>query len=158
MRKVDILFQESEKAFLAERARTETLDTKAEKLVGAVALIALLQLIGDSDPFPSRHKLDLVIWTVGIICLLIAIVLALFSGGVRRFKSYARGMRLVDEFRDENLGADDAKIRMSKFYLGAHDDNAIANDRKARLLMWSSVLLIGGLVLTIVGRLLTAIA
>lgn len=158
MRKVDILFQESEKAFLAERARTETLDTKAEKLVGAVALIALLQLIGDSDPFPSRHKLDLVIWSVGIICLLIAIVLALFSGVVRRFKSFPRGMRLVDEFRDENLGDDDAKIRMSKFYLGAHDYNAIANDRKARLLMWSSVLLIGGLVLTIVGRLLTAIA
>jgi hypothetical protein len=153
--KIDIILNESEKAFLAETTRAEKLTDKAEKYLTAIALIIGFNLI-DFDRITidgaTNEILSGVFAISGFVMLGAALVLALLTLRVLQYGSYPRGETLIDDLKDKEITDDMAKIKLAKMYLGARDKNAQTNDRRARLLSWSGTLLVVGFVLAVISQ------
>ena len=157
MSKVDLIMQESEKAFKAEVSRSETLTNKAEKYIAAVGLVVGFQLIDLNRLYFGS------IWKQGLLDFLpllafftlgAALVFALISRRVLNYLSYPRGETIINELKDNNINEDAAKIKIAKMYLTAHDKNAGINDQRAKYLSIVGVLIVIGFVLAVASHLI----
>ena len=159
--KIDTILKESEKAFLAEAARKDKLTDKAEKYLAALALIVGFNLIDFSRVTLSGATNEVLssMFAIGAFGMLgIALVLALLTLRVLKYASYPRGETLIDELKDEKITDDMARIKLAKMYLSAYDNNARINDQRAKLLSWSSALLVIGFVLAVIRQVVARIA
>jgi hypothetical protein len=160
MKKFDLIIQESEKAFRQERIRADNLGKAAEKLIGAVAIIIGFHLI-EIDQLRLVGKWEQAVhgWfsISALVALAISLFLSLLSMQIWKYYSYPRGTTLIDELRDENISDDGAKIKIARMYLKAHDCNAGINDKRARLILISGIVLISGLLLAVVSYLIEKI-
>ena len=158
MSKLDMVIQESEKAFLAEGARGERLTDKAEKYIAAVALVVGLQLIDlNRSGMWSNWKVGLssLLAIVALLALCSSLVLALLSRRVRGYLSYPRGTVIIDELKDSNVTDDVAKVKFARMYLTAHDKNAEINDKRAKQLSIVGVVIVIGFMLAVASHLIS---
>lgn len=159
--KIDIILKESEKAFLAEATRKDKLTDKAEQYLAAVALIVGFNLIDFERVTLSGRANEVLssLFAIGAFGMLgIVLILALLTLRVLEYASYPRGETLIDELKDEEITDNMARIKLAKMYLGAHNHNARINDKRAKLLSWSSVLLVVGFVLAVISQVTARIA
>ena len=156
MDKTDLIVQQSEKAFLQERARADKLIAAAEKYIAAVAVIIGFKLL-DIENLSLTGSWQQIVhgWLTVLALLTLGTALLLTFWSMRVFKYYAfpRGTKLIDELKDPGISDEAAKIKVARMYLSAHDTNAQINDRRARLLSVSSALLVAGFLLTVIGYL-----
>lgn len=160
MSKVDLVFQESEKAFLAEIGRGERITDKAEKYIGAIAIIIGFKLIDlDSLKFSGQNSQALASWiaVVSFLVLGLSLVQALLSRRVLRYYSYPRGEKLIEDLRSDELDNDMAKVKIAKMYLTARERNALINDNRAKLLSVSGILIVIGFTVAAVGHIVAKI-
>jgi len=154
MDKIDLILQESEKAYQQDRTRAKSLGKAAEKLIGAVAVIMgfhlieieRLSLFGAWQP--AIHG-----WfsIIALLALGSSLCLSLISMQTWKYYAYPRGTTLIDELKDDSVSDEGAKIKVSCMYLEAHDINAGINDKRARLVFASGLVLVSGLVLIVIG-------
>ncbi len=149
MNKIEIITRESEKAFLAEIGRGERLTDKAEKFVGAVALIIGLKVFNLDGTILNRLGLAGFLALLSFILLGGALVLASLSRRVLEYASYPRGLTLIDDLKGDSVSDDAASIKVAKMYLNLYDHNARLNDRRAKLLALSGILLVAGFLLAV---------
>jgi hypothetical protein len=156
MTKIQIILQESEKAFLIEYERKRTITERGDKFIGAAAVIVGFQLTQISNlALSGNWRQTLCMWlSVGALIVLgLSVLLTMLSLRVWGYYSFPRGTELIDELRDERITEDAAKIKIARMYLKAHDINAQINDRRARLLGIGGFLLVVGLGLAAVSYL-----
>ncbi len=159
--KIDTILKESEKAFLAEATRKDKLTDKAEKYLAALALIVGFNLVDFERVTLTGTASEVLsgLFAIGAFAMLgITLVLALLTLRVFEYASYPRGETLIDELKDEAITDDIAKVKLAKMYLGAYDNNARINDRRARLLSWSGVLLVIGFVSAVASQVAARVA
>ena len=158
MNKVELVLQESEKAFLLEKTRAAKLGEAAEKLIGAVAVVVGFQLIEfDHLALSGDWQEALHNWiAVGaFIALGGSLVLTLLSMRVQEYYSYPRGTELIDELKAESITDEVAMIKIARMYLTLHDKNARVNDERAKLVYFSGILLVTGFGLAVASYLAT---
>lgn len=150
MGKLDLIFDESAKAFYDEWERTERLRNLGEKVVAAVAVVVGFHLIEIENVALAGAWLETLRSWLAVCALLalgVSLVLALLSMRIGAFVGRPRGMTLIDELRDPEITDEAAKVKIAKMYLQATEINARINDRRGRLLLFSSVLLVMGFIL-----------
>jgi len=157
MSKIDLVYQVSEKAFNAERDREEVLTDKAEKYIAAVVIIIGFKLINldNLDLFGSNGSM-LSSWIsfLSFIVLGISLVYSLLSRRIWPFQSYSRGESLIEELRSDHINDEMAKISVAKMYLHVRECNAKINDRRARMLSVSAVLMVVGFIMAVFGHMI----
>ncbi len=151
MTKFEIVFQECEKAFLAEEERTNNLAGKTEKLILALTAIMGFNLI--VIPAPPWKTLYLMVPISAFLILGISLILALWSLFTREYQGYPRGNTLIDELKGQQITTDEARVKIAKMYLSASENNASINDTKAALLKFCVCLMILGFALAITSKL-----
>ncbi len=159
MTKVEIVFQECEKVFLAEGDRTKSLGGKAEKLIAAVGAIMGFKLIEIEKVIPLAHW-QIVYLAVSIsafVILGISLILALWSLSTRNYEGYPRGNELIDELKGQQITADMARGKIAGMYLLASENNASINDEKAKLLGFCVFLMVLGFALAIGSKLFASV-
>jgi hypothetical protein len=157
MDKIDVIVQESEKAFLQERARADRIFGAAEKIVGAVAVVIGFQLIRmDQLTLSGSWPQALHGWlAIGALLELgISLTFAFLSMQVQKYYSYPRGTTLIDELKDASITYEVARIKIARMYLSAYDANAHINDKRAKILSYSGAMLVVGLVFAVISYLI----
>lgn len=152
MSKIDLILQESEKAFIQERIRADKLWGASEKLIGAVAVIMGFHLIEiDRLTLTGNWRQVAQGWLAicAIVALMLALFLALLSMQVQKYYSYPRGTTLIDDLKDDSITDQAAMIKIARMYLKAHDNNARINDKRARLVFYSLIMLVTGLLFAV---------
>lgn len=160
MNKVDLVFQESAKAFYDEWKRTERLRNLGEKLVAAVAIVVGFHLIEiETLVLAGAWQQAVRSWLALCALLALSISLALTFSGMRigRFRGRPRGTTLIDAVKDEAVTDAMAKIKITKMYLDCRDTNAEVNDKRARLLLFSGTLLVAGFLLALASYLMARV-
>lgn len=150
MNKMDLILTESEKAFRQDLDRTKNLRQAAERLVAAVAVVMGFHLFElDKISFTGEPGQVLSGWlAVGALTtMVVSLFLSLLSMKVWNYLSYPRGKTILDELDDENVSDHDAKVKVALMYLTAYDHNAGINDKRAGLILFSTVILVLGLLL-----------
>jgi hypothetical protein len=160
VQKIEIIARESEKAFLSEIERGKRLTDKAEKFIGAAALVIGLKIFDLHDLEGASKALggagmSVRLEFLGFMLLGGALVLASLSRRIQDHASYPRGQALIDDLKSDQVSDDEAAIKVAKMYLDLHDQNAGVNDQRARLLAFSGNLLVSGFLLAFPGRLIT---
>jgi hypothetical protein len=161
MGKIEIIVRESEKSFLMEQTRKRTLTERADKFIGAAAVIVGFQLTQISNLALSGNRRQILHgwFSIGaLVALAFSVLLTMLSMRVQEYHSYPRGTKLIDELKDESITEDVAEIKIARMYLSAHDINAQINDERARLLSVGGILLVVGLGLAAVSYLITKFA
>lgn len=158
MNKIELVLQESEKAFDAECEREDRLTTKAETYIGAVVIIIGFKII-DLESLKLANYLThpFLSWLSAISFLFfgISLVYALISRRVWNYLSYPRGERLIHELRPNNIDDDSAKIMIAKMYLAARENNAVINDQRAGMLSISGILMVVGFIVAVLSAIAT---
>ena len=153
MSKIELILQESEKAFLQERIRADKLGGAAEKLIGAVAVIVGFHLI-ETDQLTLTGNWQQVAqgWLAvsALVALMVSLLLALLSMQVQKYYSYPRGTTIIDQLKDDLVSDQAANIKIARMYLKAHDNNARINDKRAKLVFYSLAMLVIGLICAII--------
>jgi hypothetical protein len=152
MSKIDLILQESEKAFLAESERGKTLTEKAEKYIAAIGLVVGFQLININRSYLWSSWQSAISSSLAIVAFLtlgFSLVLALLSRRVYKYYSYPRGTTIIDELKNNEITDEAAKIKVAKMYFEAHDKNAEINDKRAKYLSIVGVLIVLGFVLAV---------
>ena len=158
--KVDIMLGECEKAYLAEKKRTENLANKAEKYLAAVAIIiAFTSIKFEQVDLAGGIELFFNIFVVVAFFLLgVTLLLVFVSMRVEPYISYPRGERLIDELKGEDITSEVAKVKIAKMYLYAQNKNALINDKHAKLLSWSLISLTVGFLSAVTGQIFAKLA
>jgi len=156
--KIDLIFQECEKAFREETRREECLTDKAEKYVVAIASIIGFKIIDlDSLNFSGLTSESLRSWlaVASFVVLGIALAYALKSRQVWNFLSYPRKKSgtIIDALKSNMIDDDTAMIKMAKTYEEIREHNALINDERAILLSHSGVLIVFGFIFAVTGHL-----
>jgi hypothetical protein len=159
--KVDVVLEESAKAFYDEWKRTDRLRGLGERLIAAVAVVVGFHLI-EIDNLALvgvwEETIDSWLAVCGLLALSVSLVLTLLSMRIGAFHGRPRGMTLIDEVKDPDITDDVAKIMIAKTYLQATEINAGINDRRGRLLMFSGALLVTGFVLAVASYVIAKIS
>ena len=154
--KIDILLTLSTKAFEAEWERTDRLTGRAEKYLGAVAVVIGFGLVNADDVFSSARALygspSGWLGVATLLALLVAFLTALLALGTRDYWSYPDGETIVVSVaRSEDDQS--AAMEIVRMYFAAHKENALINARRATLIRLSGGALVLGFLLAIVTRL-----
>jgi hypothetical protein len=161
MNKQDIILQQSEKFFSAEEARTQQLDEKAEKVIAAIVVVVGFHLVDINRlAFAGRPEVVLSSWIAAFALIILgaAIVFALVSRRVQAYVSYPRGLKLIDDLRDQAIDEEGSKLLIARMNLCAHDCNAQLNDTRAKLLSISGTMLVAGFLLAVASIAIVKIA
>lgn len=154
MSKIELVFQESEKAFNAECEREDRLTTKAEAYIGAIVVIIGFKIVNfealESIDF-SAHSLSSWLSLVSFLLFGVGLVFALVSRRVWDYLSYPRGESLIQELRPNTIDDDSAQIMVAKMYLEAREWNAQINDRRAVMLSKSGIFIVLGFIVLVLG-------
>lgn len=160
MEKVDVVFEESVKAFYDQGKRTDRLRNLGEKLIAGVAVVVGFHLI-EMDNLALvggwEEKAGSWVAVCALLALSASLVLTLLSMRIGAFCGHPRGMVLIDELKDPDITDDMAKIMVAKMYLQAQDINGGINDRRSRLLSFSGTLLLTGFVLAVASYVMSKI-
>lgn len=160
MKKVDLIYEQSAKAFYEESKRTERIRDLAEKMIAAIALVVGFHLIEiDNLVLASTWQHTLRAWLsiCALTTLSISLVLAFLSMQVGKFYGPPRGMTLIDELKASAITDDMANIKIAKMYLNAYEINGKINDRRARHLLFGGTLLVVGFILAIASYLMATV-
>jgi len=156
MRKIEIILQECEKAFLEEGGRKERLVSKSEKYFSFIAVVIGFRLI-ELHPQIQLANIQgmsyLIISIISFLLMGISLILSLLSIQVKGYVSYPRGNDLIDNLESEKVSDVEAKKAIAIMYLTARETNACLNDKKARILAFSGILLVIGFLTAVIGYL-----
>jgi hypothetical protein len=155
--KNDLILQESEKAFCSEAGRRERLTGKAEKYIGAVAVVIGFRLI-ELHPKTTLANIQgeyyLIFSIFSFLLLGASLILSLLGMQVKGYVSYPRGTELIDKLEGDSISDDEAKKAIASMYLRAHETNARLNDKKAKHLSYGGMLLVIGFLIAIMSYLI----
>lgn len=153
MTKVELVLQESQRAFEVEWRRSESLTTKAEKYLVAVGLVIGFELIRLPPMLELTSTMHVAVAgylaLISILMLFLSFLYCLISLRTRPYLAYPRGETLINELKEEAINDDDAKIKVAKMYIAARDKNASINDSRAILLTRAGIILTGAFVLAV---------
>ena len=156
MKKLDVIFRVSEKAFSAEARHAEHLTGKAEKYVGALAAVVALQLVDlNRVTAHGTYKVMIPVWfAIGAMAALgISLILALLSMRVRKYFTYPVGKAIVDQLKADTITNEDAQYKIALMYFDAQKGNARINSVRAKTLSVSGALLVLGFLLAVASQL-----
>jgi hypothetical protein len=157
--KVDLLLAQSTKAFEAEWERADRLTGRAERYLGAIAVVVGFGLVNIEDVLGSEGPIGGMAsgWLGGasFLALLAAFLLALLALGTRDYWSYPGGETMVVNVA-ESEDYRSAVMEIVKMYFAAQEENSLINTRRAALIRWSGSALVLGFLLAIATRLIAA--
>lgn len=153
MTKIDLVLEESRRAFEAEWGRKARLTGKAEKYIVAVGLIVGFELVGVPRPFGLTGPISEVIGRWLAVCSFLAMFLSfvfcLLALRTRAYRTHPRGDAIADSIKGKSISNEAAVVMVAKMYLAARGANAVINDGRAVVLSWAGALLISGLALAV---------
>ena len=154
MEKIDIILQESEKAFLAESERRDNLTSKAEKYISAGAVVMGFRFIDIQGA--AQITFCMILAILSFILLGVSLFFSILGMQVRQYDSYPQGKKFALGLK-EDISTDMVKIEMIDMYLSAQDTNAHLNNKRAKRLSYSGIFLAIGFLLAVISYLLEKI-
>ncbi len=147
MSKLTVIKEAAEKAFDAERDRTDYHISKAEKFIAAITLVMAFQVHEAKDLVKETPFTVPVCISLGLLAL--SLFFTLLAMRIRRFIGYSAGTELKELLEDQEADDQKAGQELADVLIEARDHNAGLNDRNATLLRIAGWLLLAGFLLVI---------